>query len=290
MAGTRRALVLGASGKVGKPLCRALREDGWDVIGAARFSRPDAEAELGGIGVRTIRFDVMKDDPADLPDVEALFLEIWDPGQPDLIWPINFYGVGRVAERYAGVANMVNGCTINVYGDGPTPSTEATPCRPSSEYGRSRYAQERLIDYFCLRSGSRGIHVRYAHANSATQGVVRRMAESIASAQSLGADPDANMQVIALEDFVRVTHAALDRAACPPVWVNCCHPRLWTRRELAGAIRDALGRGEVIFDREHGGLESSACADTARMVEWFGEPTVSVDTLIRRVAEDMNRG
>jgi nucleoside-diphosphate-sugar epimerase len=283
-----KALVLGASGMVGEPLTQFLIDEGWQVFGAARFGDPSKWDAIEGMGACPIRFDVTTDDPAILPDVDVVFLEVWDPGRPDLVWPINVYGVGRVVERYAGVADIVNGCTINVYGDGPEPATEDTPCRPTSEYGRSRYAQERLIDFFAVRSNRKAIHVRYAHSNTAERGVIRRFAESIARSKSLGPNPDARIQVIGIEDFVRVTALSADRATCPPTWVNCCHPDLWSQRGLAEAIHQRLGHGAVLFDRPSGGIEHSACADASRMVEWFGKPTVSVDQLIQRVVEKLD--
>lgn len=282
-----KALVLGATGMVGYELCKALKDDEWEVFGAARMSASEAPDRLRDQGIEPIRFDVTQDDPAALPDVDVVFLEIWDPSQPDLIWPINFYGVGCVVERYKGEADVVNGCTINVYGNRPQPSSEDTPCRPTNEYGRSRFAQERLIDFFCLTGRQKGIHVRYAHANSPERGIVRRFADAIIDDESLGSDPDAHIQVIALEDFVRVTVAAMSKAdLCPPV-VNCCHPKVWTKRELAQRIHEELGVGAVRFDTESGGRESSAYATADRMIEWFGPPQVSLDTLFRRVADNV---
>jgi nucleoside-diphosphate-sugar epimerase len=284
----KSALILGATGKVGHALAVSLMQDGWTVTGAARASDPVRREAFKSTGCALIPFDVTRDDPWALPNVDVLFLEIWDPNQPDLIWPINYHGVGRVVERYAGIADIVNGCTIGLYGSGPEPSTEDTPPRPDSEYGRSRYAQERLIDYFCGRGGKRGIHVRYAHANWPEYGVVRRNAEAILEGRSLGSAPDARIQVIGYEDFVRVTHRAVEKLADPPPAVNCCHPHVWTQRELAEAIRDRLGRGKVVFDRETGGEDGSVYADVSRMIDWFGEPTVPVDAVINRVATSLN--
>jgi nucleoside-diphosphate-sugar epimerase len=133
------------------------------------------------------------------------------------------------------------------------------------------------------------IHVRYAHANTAKRGKLRRMAETIARGESLGPNPDERTQVIALEDFVRVTRLALDKAAVPPSAVNCCHPRVWTMRELAQELHRRLGRGEVVFDREEGGVDDSVTADPARMVDWFGEPTVDMDEVLGRVVEDVKQ-
>lgn len=281
----KRAMILGVSGKVGRRLALFLVERDWRVIGAARFSDPEVEKMLNDGGVETIRYDVTRDDPKALPPADVVFLEIWDPSRTESIWPINFYGVGQVVERYAGEADFVNGCTINVYGDGPEPSSEETPCRPTCDYGRSRFAQERLIDYFCHRSGSRAIHVRYAHANSPESGIVRRFAEAVRDGRTLGRDPDARLQVIGIEDFVRVTALAVERVENPPPAVNCCHPRLWTKRELAERIYAKLGRGRIVFDAGAGGREHSACATADRMVEWFGPPTVPVDEVIDRTVE-----
>ena len=151
--GGEAALVVGVTGMVGSGVARALRAEGWHVFGVARGTDDAAALKLAEEGVEVMQYDVTSDDPGALPDVNAVFLEIWDPSRPELNWEINFYGVGRVVERYAGQATFVNGSTINVYGDGPGLPREDTGCRPTSDYGRSRFAQERLIDYFCYRSG-----------------------------------------------------------------------------------------------------------------------------------------
>jgi len=169
----------------------------------------------------------------------------------------------------------------------PSAAAEDAPPRPTSDYGRSRYAQERLIDYFCRTRGGRGIHVRYAHTNTVEAGAVRRIAEKVLQGRSLGDNPETRLQVIALEDAVRMTHRALEHVACPPTAVNCCHPRVWTRRELAEEIHRRLGRGEVVFDAPFGGEDRSAYADTRRMIEWFAPPQVPVEIVIGRVCDAM---
>ncbi len=284
----RKALVLGATGMVGMPVALALKEEGWSVTGAASLSEPTRAKPLAEAGIEMVKYDVLEDSPERLPEVDVVFLEVWNPGRPDLIWPINYFGIGRVVERYAGKADFINGCTINVYGDQPGVPAEDAPCRPTSDYGRSRFAQEKLIDYFCDRSGSRGVHVRYAHSNTATRGYVRRFAEKILRGESLGDTPDCRTQVIALEDFVRVTVGSVDHLTSPSIAVNCCHPTIWTQRELAHVIWQRLGkRGQVVFDRASGGREVSVCADVSRMLEWFGEPTVPLDAVIGRVVKDL---
>lgn len=284
---TRRALVLGATGMVGRPLALELKQQGWDVIGAARLSNPEKAQPLKDAGIQVIQYNVTDDDPAKLPDVDVVFLEVWDPGKPKLIWPINFYGIGKVVQHYAGKADFINGCTINVYGDQPGQPSEDDAPKPNSDYGRSRYAQERLIDFFCHQSGSKCVHVRYAHSNTAEQGMVRRIADFVLAEKPLNDKPDAKLQVIAIEDFIRVTIGAVDHLASPSATVNCCHPRVWTYRELAEELQSRLGRGKALFKTESGGEEKSAYADASRMIEWFGEPSVPIDDVLDRVVQNL---
>jgi nucleoside-diphosphate-sugar epimerase len=285
----KNALILGVTGTIGSALALSLLKEGCKVYGASRLTDKKTAARLKKAGASLIRFDVLQDDPKTLPDVDILFLEIWDPSHPSLIWPVNFYGVGRVVERYAGIADVVNGSTINVYGESPKPVSEKSPCRPTSYYGHTRLAQERLIDYFCSSSGKNCINLRYAHVNSAKRGVIRRFAEFILAGHKIAEFPDTKIQVIALEDIVRMTKEAVNHAANPPLEVNCCHPGIWTQKELAEAIRKQLGTGKVLFDHKKGGEEKSAYADVSLMVKLFGEPKIPVETLIECVVRDLKK-
>jgi len=67
--------------------------------------------------------------------------------------------------------------------------------------------------------------------------------------------------------------------------VNVCHPRIWTVRELAEAIHQQLGRGEVRFDVDRGGQEQSLTGDPSKMVQLFGPPQVPVGVVIGRAVK-----
>ncbi|MEX0887338.1 MAG: NAD(P)-dependent oxidoreductase [Phycisphaeraceae bacterium] len=285
------ALVLGASGRIGRRLCESLRDRGLTVHGAARFSDPAVRARLDALGVHTITYSAREDDPAMLPDVPLAFLELWAPAEHSLpdarqrIWSLNYHAVGRVAARYAGQADIINGCSGNVYGTHPEPRAETDPQRPDDEYGLARFAQEKLLDFLCDQRGSGLVHLRYYHANTPESGLVRRLAETIKAGDSLGPNPDERVQVIAMEDFIRCTLAAGERRDALPRAVNVCHPRLWTLRELAERLHAAMGTGAVRFDRDAGGVEHSTTGDATLMREHFGEPTGDVEALIDEVAE-----
>jgi len=287
-----RVLVAGASGEVGSRLCHALRERGDEVHGAARFSDPRRAQALEADGVQLHRFDVRRDDPRELPEVDLLFLELWKPAHlldaerqdPADVWDLNYHAIGRLVARYAGTADVINGSTGSVYGPrADRPSREDDLPRPDSHYALARFAQEQLIGFLCDEAGSKCAQLRYFIGNSPSSGVLPRMARSIAAGESLGPDPDRRLQVIAIEDFARCTLAVADKLTPEPFCCNVCHPQVWTMRELAERLQSELGRGGVRFERENGGGDGSVCGDTERMRAEFGEPVVALDELIARI-------
>jgi len=287
------ALVLGASGRVGRPLCEALIGHCWCVHGAARFRDAAKREALVQLGVETISFDAQQDDAAALPDADTLFLEIWDPrhivGEHlEDCWSLNFDAIGRVVQRYADVADVINGSTVSLYGPRTDrPSCESDPPRPTPgrddvEYSLARAAQERLIDFLCDGTRSRVCHLRYCRSNDETSGAFRRMADCVLAGRSLGDAPDERTQLIGLTDFVRCTLLAAEAKANIPPIVNVCHPRAWTMRSLAQHIRDELGCGEIVFDQPEGGAAQSLWLSADLMIETFGPPTEDLDDLIAR--------
>jgi nucleoside-diphosphate-sugar epimerase len=292
---SRSALVLGASGVIGTPLSIGLVEAGWQVVGAARFGDATKRAHLDAHGVKTQRYDLTREDPAQLPDVDVVFFEVWDRSQIsknayDEIFALNYDAVGRVCARYAGVAHIVNGSTISLYGA----SAEHMPCeadapRPDTDYGLARIAQEKLFDFLCAQAGhSRVCHLRYCRSNTPQFGTIRRFADMVLAGRSLGRNPDERTQVIALADFLRCTLLAgewiTDAPERLPGAVNIVHPRVWTVRELAERLHADMQRGSVTFERESGGSERSVWADPALMIDTFGRPTVDIDELVTAAA------
>jgi len=294
-------LVLGASGVVGQPVCAAMAERGWRVVAVARFGDAAKRAAVAATAAEIVPFDLTREDPARLPDVDVVVLEVWDRSQFSMacgsidearpIWDLNFHAVGRVVARYAGTAHIVNGSTISLYGPrADRPSRETDAPAPQGQYSLSRLAQEHLIDLLCKTAGSRAIHLRYARSNTVNFGVIRRMAELIRDARSLGNDPDQHTQVIGLDDFVRCTVSAIERIVTDeklPQAVHVAHPRVWRQRELADRIQAAMTGGTVRFDREAGGAVTSVWVETDLMIETFGPPEQDLEALIDAVGASL---
>ena len=187
------ALVVGGAGMIGQPLALALAARGLKVYATMRTHRSPDDPKVSALtaaGVALIQFDTAKADAAVLPAVDIVFLEIWDRAthggtDPEWVWRTNFYEVGRIVERFVGVAHIVNGCTLNVYGDSEAEASEdASALRPQTEYGQARVGMESLINYFAWRGGKKALHLRYAHANKGAAGFVHRIAAKASAARS----------------------------------------------------------------------------------------------------------
>ena len=137
----KKILVAGASGVVGRPLCRLLVEDGWQVIGATRSA--DKARLLSLIGVEPVLVDVFDADRLRQVVVEAQPAIVihqltdlppgLDPAQMAEALPRNarLREIGTrnlvAAALAAGVTRMVAQSIAFVYAPGPLPYTEDTP-------------------------------------------------------------------------------------------------------------------------------------------------------------------
>ena len=172
----RRVLVAGASGAIGRRLCRLLVEDGWHVTGTTRS--PDKAAALRAIGVEPAIVDVFDEqllysvvvearpevvvhqltdlppalDPARMPAALVRNARIRDVGTRNLI----------AAAVAAGVMRMVAQSIAFAYAPGPLPYDESAPLNvdapdPAGLSARGVASLEQQV----LRAPLDGIVLRY---------------------------------------------------------------------------------------------------------------------------------
>lgn len=112
--------ILGISGKMGPTLGELLVRAGAPrVIGVARFSDPNVQADLEARGIETCKTDLLDDDAlAALPDAPYVYLiaghKFGSTGNESLTWAMNTLLPAKVMKRYAD-SKVVYVSSGNVY-------------------------------------------------------------------------------------------------------------------------------------------------------------------------------
>jgi len=151
----RRVFIAGASGAIGRRLCRLLVDDGWSVVGTTRS--PAKTQMLQDLGVEPVVVDVFDEallmetvckarpeivvhqltdlppalDPARMADALVRNARLREVGTRNLV----------AAATAAGAGRMVAQSISFVYAPGPTPFTEEAPlCVDDPDYGETARA------------------------------------------------------------------------------------------------------------------------------------------------------
>ncbi len=162
MLENQRILVTGATGQVGRNLTERLVADN-DVWAAARFSDPDAKADLEAKGVRTAKFSMGDSDLSGLPDVDYVFHigANVDPKSPEIGLTQNAEGTGFLMQRYRNAKGFLVMSSSSVY---RVPASSTEPICEDHELGgyasySPHYAMSKLAQEAVARFQARALEL-----------------------------------------------------------------------------------------------------------------------------------
>lgn len=155
-----KILVTGATGQVARPIAQQLNADN-EVWAAARFSDPQAKAELEEQGINTVAFTMGEQDLSHLPDVDYVIhcgVNTF-PKTADLAFTENAEGTGFLMKRYRNARAFFHMSSDSIYRDTPDPKA--------------------VIDESGVLGGYSAYAPHYAMSKLATEGVVRFQAREL---------------------------------------------------------------------------------------------------------------
>jgi UDP-glucuronate 4-epimerase len=302
-----KIVVTGAAGFIGSTLAEALVAAGHDVIGLDAFidyyPRPMKEANLAGLsGSSGFHFEEL--------DLRTAELDRWLEGADAVIheaamaglmrsWTdlelyasCNIIGTNRLIEAAmrTGVRRFVLASTSSVYGRDAI-GDEDNPLEPSSPYGITKLAAEKLVLAHAATSGFPGTIIRYFSIYGPRQRpdmAYHRFIEAMLDGKPITVfgDGEQTRSNTYVDDAVQGTMLALERGAVGGIY-NIGGGKTVSLNEAIGLIAGHLGV-EPVIEREPArpGDQRHTSADIGRARTALGyEPSVVPDDgLARQVA------
>ncbi|HEU4994518.1 MAG TPA: NAD(P)-dependent oxidoreductase [Gemmatimonadaceae bacterium] len=295
-------IVLGAGGKMGPTLARmAARAAGRAddvagkrrVIAVSRFTSTGVTHALERNGVDTIQCDLLDPDAVRrLPDApNVIFMagqKFGTSDAPSRTWMMNVVVPEHCARRYAS-SRIVAFSTGNVYPLVPVASggaSERTAPAPVGEYAASCLGRERVFEYFSATVGTRVALVRLNYAIDLRYGVLTDLAMRIVRGEPVPVAMG-HVNVIWQGDANQAALELLPRTSSPPLVVNVSGATTLSVRELATRLAQRLGR-EARFEGTE--ARDALLSDTSRFRGMFGDPAMSLDTMLDWVADWVREG
>ena len=302
-----RIVVTGAAGFIGSTLAEALLGAGHEVVGLDGFipyyPRPVKEDNLADLR-RQERFTFHELDLRDadlaacLDGADAVIHEAAMAGlmrswtDLELYASCNLLATGRLidAAKVAGISRFVLASTSSVYGTEALGTEEGT-LEPSSPYGITKLAAEKLVLAHVAASGLPGTIVRYFSIYGPRQRpdmAYHRFIEAMLDGQPITVfgDGEQTRSNTYIDDAVRGTMLALEHGAVGGIY-NIGGGHTIALNEAIELIAEAVGRRPAIKrEATRPGDQRHTSADISRAREELGfEPTTRPsDGLARQVA------
>lgn len=228
----QRILVTGATGQVARPLAEKLNEKN-EVWAAARFSDPQAKAELEAAGIGTAVFSMGEEDLSHLPDVDYVFhcgCNV-DPKSPDEGMRQNAEGSGFLMQRYRGAKGFLHMSSSSVY---RVPASCSDPIEEDHElggyasysphYAMSKLASESVVRFQAKALGLPTIITRLdvAYGSRGHGGVPMILFDLMRAGQGYtrAADGESFCSPIHEDDIADQTQTLIQKAGVPAPIVN----------------------------------------------------------------------
>ena len=292
-----KVLVTGVTGMIGRELGRHLLQQGCEVHGVARYTRPGSKAELDGWGIITWKRDLVSDSLDDLPDFDYVFHEAayWNKtkeGAEDKqeVVDNNTLAAGRVMYRWRKARGIMLGSTGGLYHESTDLVNEDTPVSPNPDrqnYHLAKFAMEQVGRFCSVQFGVPTVILRYFWPVR-MEDVAKRVVDAVVKAEPMkGKDPEEPHQwtPIDLDDLVYYTARSVEAASVPPRVLVCGGPEPVTRKDLCEIAGEVLGR-EPVYDDEAQFHWERFLSDSSRLYALFGEPKKRLSDIVRRMAEE----
>lgn len=293
-------MVLGVGGKMGTTIAVMLRraldaagKKSAAVYGVARFSRPEARAELEQFGVKTLKADLTRrEDVAALPQVSHVeFLsgqKFGTDSAPGETWIQNVVVPALVAPHFRDSRIVVfsTGCVYPFVPTSGPGANEATPVAFLGEYASTCVGRERIFSHVAGTFGTRVLLYRLNYSVELRYGVLVDIAEKVRRGEPVDVTMGSFNAIWQGDASARAIQCLL-HAANPPKILNVTGPEKISIRAAAEQFGKLFGRAPVLTGRE---ADNAWLADARESLRLFGPPSVTVEAMMQQIADYLGAG
>ena len=295
----KRILISGATGFVGKHLCRVLAND-HEIWGLTR-RLPDPST--GNADLHWLEHDLTSPQwPVAMPRrfdaivhlAQSDAYQEFPSGAADM-FDVNTFGTMRLLDLASrtGVETFLHVSTGGIYGRGSRAFKETDGFHPSDHlrhYLTTKYAAELLVTNFSKLFSTVILRPFFIYgAGQEAARLIPRLVARIAKGDpvSLQGENGIRINPVHVSDMVDATIKALDRRHA--LVANITGPEVWSLRDIAVAIGRQLGR-EPVFEVTPFHVQADCVGDLTVMTRELGVPKVSFLDAIREVCREHAAG
>lgn len=287
-------VILGVGGKMGVSLAHLARKACELAGNQKRIIGVDVAIpeKLERFGVELIECDLLDPDQVNLlPRADnVIFMagrKFGVKGSEELTWMINTvvpYNVGRRFETSRIVA-FSTGCVYPLVSAETGGSGETDPPEPVGEYANSCLGRERVFEYFSRHKSTPLLLFRLNYSIDLRYGVLLDIAGKVFR------DKPVDLSVsyancIWQGDAINRALLCLEHASSPPAILNVTGEDILSVKDLAEQFAGIFGKKAQFCGKDSG---KAYLSNASRSVELFGNPRVSVERMVKWVADWMNR-
>jgi len=287
--------ILGVGGKMGPTLARMAKRAAPSkrVIGVARFSDPSVRAALEDHGIETVACDLLDERAVNALEKTAnvVFMagrKFGSEGNQALTWAMNVHVPAIVAQAFkdSRIAVFSTACVYSFADVNGSGAKEGDRLAPPGEYANSCIGRERMFEYFSNEHGTKVVQLRLSYAIDLRYGVLHDIGKAVLDGTPVQVD-SGHCNIIWQRDANDIALRALALADCPAVALNLSGPNVERVRDLAKRFGERFGKTPFFEGSEQ---PQAWIIDTTRQQELYGQPEVSVDTMIDWVAHWLQKG
>lgn len=290
-------IFLGIAGKIGPSLAhmakRACDMAGVSkrIIGVSRFSDPDEQTYIEGLGVETIKGDLLDEAFLEsLPRVKNVFflagMKFGSEDNLSLTWAMNSFLPGLVAKHFkdSRIVAYSTGCVYPLVPIGSGGSTESDRPEAVGEYAQSCLGRERMFEYGSKTNNTPVALIRLNYAVEPRYGVLVDIASKVKANLSV----DLSMgyfNVIWQGDANNMVLRSMEQTRVPANIINITGKETLSVRNVVGKFAKVFGVVPLLEGEE---ANTALLSNPDKSHELFGAPEVPIDKVIEWTAHWMD--